>query len=160
MKTVDKDVVVIFIGAFNKFIAFNQNISLWIEFGSGKNLRYFCINKISENLGCVKSRALPMFHAITGCDTTSSFLGKGKKTAWNAWSAYPEATNAFVYFIENAVDEDITTINHFSIIERFVVIMYDREREETFVNDARLNLFTKKNRPLDNIPPTKVYYFY
>ena len=41
--------------------------------------------------------ALPPFHAFTGCDTTSSFFAKSKKSAWQALNAYPEATKAFIY---------------------------------------------------------------
>jgi len=29
--------------------------------------------------------ALPLFHALTGCDVVSAMFGIGKKTAWNAW---------------------------------------------------------------------------
>jgi len=34
--------------------------------------------------------ALPLFHAITGCDTVSHFLGRGNKTAWSAWQSIPD----------------------------------------------------------------------
>lgn len=27
----------------------------------------------------------PMFHALTGCHTVSSFLSHGKKNAWDVW---------------------------------------------------------------------------
>ena len=46
-------------------------------------------------LGVQKCHALPIFHALTGCDVMSSFSGKGKKSAWQAWSAFPEVTTAF-----------------------------------------------------------------
>ena len=32
----------------------------------------------------------------TGCDSTSSFHGKVKKSAWECWKAVPHVTNAFV----------------------------------------------------------------
>ena len=35
--------------------------------------------------------ALPLFHAITGCDTLSHFLGCGKKTAGVSWQNTPGA---------------------------------------------------------------------
>ena len=38
-----------------------------------------------------------MFYALTGCDTTSVFSGKGKKLAWQAWQAYDDATETFQY---------------------------------------------------------------
>ena len=30
------------------------------------------------------SKCLPVFHSLMGCDTTSFFVGHGKKTAWTA----------------------------------------------------------------------------
>ncbi|KAJ8375321.1 hypothetical protein SKAU_G00059010 [Synaphobranchus kaupii] len=42
-----------------------------------------------------------------------------------------------------------------SLLERFVVLMYDRTSETTEVNEARKQLFTQKSRALDNMPPTK-----
>ena len=47
-------------------------------------------------LGAKKCLALPMFHAFTGCDTVSSFSGRGKKTAWETWNVFPEVTDAFI----------------------------------------------------------------
>ena len=40
-------------------------------------------------------------------------------------------------------------------LERFVVVMYDRSSEATCVNDARLDLFARKQRAYDAIPPTQ-----
>jgi uncharacterized ParB-like nuclease family protein len=51
----------------------------------GKDLRWIPIHDIVRSLG-PRSKALPFFHAFTGCDTVSAFVGKGKKTAWQAWA--------------------------------------------------------------------------
>jgi len=40
-------------------------------------------------------------------------------------------------------------------LERFVVLMYDRSRDVTIVNEASLDLFARKQRPYDSIPPTQ-----
>ena len=54
--------------------------------------RYIPAHAIAQSLGPSvktitpsKAMALPAFHALTGCDTTSTFFGKGKKTAWSVW---------------------------------------------------------------------------
>ena len=39
------------------------------------------LGNVQKTLGCKKNRLL-FVHAITGCDTTSSLFGKGKRTAW------------------------------------------------------------------------------
>ena len=36
------------------------------------------------------------FHALTGCDTVSSFAGHGKKTAWSTCKSLPELTYALL----------------------------------------------------------------
>ena len=42
-----------------------------------------------------------------------------------------------------------------AVIERFVVLLYDRTSNLTEVNEARQELFSKKSRTPDKIPPTK-----
>ena len=42
-----------------------------------------------------------------------------------------------------------------SIIERSVVILYHRTSNLSRVNDARQDLFSKRSRTLENIPPTQ-----
>ena len=78
MRTVDTDVVIIFIGMTQKL---NIN-ELWIAFGTGTSLRYLAVREIASRLGPEKARSLPVFHAFSGCDTVSCFSRKGKKTAW------------------------------------------------------------------------------
>jgi len=73
--TVDSDVVVLAIHFFSS-LGF---LELWVCFGSGKKVRDIPIHDICAHLGPSRSLALPLFHAITGCDTTSQFLGCGKK---------------------------------------------------------------------------------
>ena len=45
--------------------------------------------------------------------------------------------------------------SYMSLIERFVVLMYDRTSDALQVNEARKRLFTTKCRALENIPSTK-----
>ena len=70
------------------------DLQLRVGFGTGNHFGYYDINSISQSLGEQTSQALP-FYAFTGCDATSQFHGKGKKSAWDSWKAYPEAMEAF-----------------------------------------------------------------
>jgi len=70
----------------------NPKAELWVAFGVGNKKRYILAHKIASKMGDERSRALPMFHAFTGCDTVSSFAGIGKKTAFQVWTAAPEIT--------------------------------------------------------------------
>lgn len=89
--TVDTDVVVLAVMVAETLPADNE---VWIAFGTGKYLRYLAAHQIALCLGSAKSLALPVFHALTGCDTVSAFVGHGKKTAWATWNSFPEFTDA------------------------------------------------------------------
>ena len=39
-------------------------------------------------------------------------------------------------------------------LERFVILLYDRTSSETSVDEARKDMYCRKNRQIDNIPPT------
>ena len=93
--TVDTDVIVILTGVFFELTASKPLADIWVAFGTGKIFRLYSINAICTYLGKERTQALPIFHALTGCDTTSAFRGKGKKSAWQAWQAYDEVTETF-----------------------------------------------------------------
>ena len=148
LRSVDTDVVVIAVSTFQD-LGLSE---LWIAFGVGKHFRYIAAHEIASTLGQQKSRALPAFHAFTGCDQTSSFKHIGKKTTWDAWSVYDEVTEVFRCLSSASSIEALT--NAFPILERYTVIMYDRTSTCTSVNTARKDLFSRKGREIDIIPPT------
>ena len=86
---------------------------------------------------------IPLFHALTGCDTVSFFCGRCKKTAWNVWDVYPELPPVLktLKSLLESVNEECT-----SLVERFVVLLYDRTSNHAQVNQAILELFAQKSR--------------
>ena len=65
-------------------------------------------------------------------------------STWNAWNVYQEVTEAFLSVLEDkltALDADSAA---FSVIERFVVVLYDKNSSSIKVNATRRELFTKK----------------
>ena len=102
-------------------------------------------------LGIKKAQALPMFHALTGCDTVSSFVGHGKKTAWSTWNVQPELTDALLQ-LSCAPNEVLEDVMH--AIERFIILLYDRTSQCTDIDKARRKMFVKKPN-VKQIPPTK-----
>ena len=54
--------------------------------GTENKFRYLAIHEIAAQLAPQKAKALPMLHAFTGCDTASFVSGRGKRTAWNAFT--------------------------------------------------------------------------
>ena len=84
------------------------------------------------------------YHAFTGCDVVSAFRGKGKKSAWQTWDVCEEASGVFSKLSQYPPvvdDEDLKTL------EKFVVMMYDRSSTDEGVDDVRLDMFARKQRP-------------
>lgn len=99
-----------------------------------------------------KSNALLLFHALSGCDQVSSFLNSGKKTAWDTWLSFDAVTEDFKLLSDKPNEDCVyeAALN----IERFVVLMYDRTSQCLGVDAARKDLFTRKGRSIENIPPS------
>ena len=109
---------------------------------------YWQALKIATELGIKKAQA-PMFHALNGCDTVSSFVGHTKKTAWTIWNVLPQLTHAMLALSHapREVREDAL-----QMVERFVILMYTTGP----VNALTLTRPTQKFfADVKRIPPTK-----
>lgn len=155
VRTIDTDVIVILVGVFHDILAKYPIADIWVAFGMGKKYRMYHINSICEHLGEERSRALPIFHAFTGCDTTSAFRGKGKKSAWQTWSIDKDITDTFLNFACHPFQQVDVESDYFKKIERFTIVLYDRTSHLTSVNECRRVLFCQMNRSMDNLPPTR-----
>ena len=92
IRSVNTDVVVLWIATFHA-LSFGE---IWIALGVKKYYRYIAVHTIAKQKkkrGGENFRALPFFHAFTGCDTTSSFSNVVKKTDWATWKAFSEITD-------------------------------------------------------------------
>ena len=85
VRSSDTDVLVLLVSFFAELRRKGLK-QLWIQYGVGLKRRYISVHRIVEALGD-KAEALPGFHAFTGCDFTSFFGGKGKRTAYAKWDA-------------------------------------------------------------------------
>ena len=95
--------------------------------------------------------ALPLFHSLTGCDIVSFVHGKGKKSVWYTQNSLLEITNTFLERLDNPESIDL----NMKMIERFVILLYDRTSSEDEVNTAGKIMFANKGREMDKIQPTK-----
>ncbi|KAJ8368254.1 hypothetical protein SKAU_G00082820 [Synaphobranchus kaupii] len=152
VRSSDSDVVVLAVATCE---ALGQRIDeLWIAFGVGRHFRYIPAHAIAQSLGPSKTMALPAFHALTGCDTTSAFFGKGKKTAWSVWQSLPELTLPLQLLSGPSPTIEMIQI-HTPVLQRFVLKLYGiSEDDNTTVDAARLSLFFHKGRDFDHMPPS------
>ena len=155
VRTVDTDVMVIHVGLFFDLITIQPSSDFWIAFSMGKNYRLYHINSICESLGEPRSRALPVFHAFSGCDMTSAFNGKGKKSVWRAWQAYDDATETFVCLAKHPFMLLDADTDNFQKLERLTVILYDKWSASFSVNETHKLLFCHESRSMEKLPPTQ-----
>ena len=122
LRTVDTDVVVISTTMALKF----DCERLWLAFATGNTFRYIdaaAIMDMAQSRGGHKCTALPAFHALTGCDVTSSFGKRGKRTDWSAWEYFKDSTPALCILADKPSIDDV--MNVLPTIERLMKIMYE-----------------------------------
>ena len=109
---------------------------------------YISVNAIVTAIGSKRSKVLPMFHSLT----VSFFCNRAKPSFFKAWEVFPEITRVLENLMKTPT---VLTESDLSIIERFIVYAYSNCCEEVTVNEARMYLFTKKIRLIENLPPTQ-----
>ena len=159
VRTVDTDVIVIVVGVFYELQRKCSDVDIWVAFGMGKHFQYHHINGICQYLSERKCKGLPFYHAFTGCDTNSQFLGKGKKSSWASWKSFPAVTDAFLHATEHPFELLNLTSPAFALLEQFTCILYDKTTSTCTVYDLRQELFSHRAKLMENIPPTQVSIF-
>ena len=96
--------------------------------------------------------ALPVFHALTGCDQTSFLANIGKKSAYDKWTNHPEVTRTLCNLGEAP---DTLALDDIKVIEAFIVNLYSSICPFIEVDKARQFIFAQTSRGFDALPPTK-----
>ena len=111
------------------------------------------MREVVNTIGPEKASGLSFFYAFTH-DATLCLLsvGKGNKSAGQTWNVCKEISTTFTKLIQCVTALDNADLQSY---EKFVVVMYDRSSADTSVNDSRRDLFARKQRPYDAIPPTQ-----
>ena len=127
----DTDIPIILLGAFQ------QNINIYIDNGTGKDRKFFHLN--SCDLDSQSLQALVGYHAFSGNDYVSSFLRKSKVTGWKVVKNDEEFLEGFAKLGTNQ------SLSEFEInfLQKFVCVLYG-EKGSVEVNKARTSIFWKK----------------
>ena len=96
IRTSDTDVVVLAVSIVSRIPA----EELWVAYGTGKHLQNIAVHTIAAALGRERAFVLPMFHALSGCDT----LPAKKKTV------------SYIFFLRRQRQED--SLGHLGCIPR------------------------------------------
>jgi hypothetical protein len=103
---------------------------------------------IPKSLNSVVCNIVPAAHAITGCDTTSSFFGIGKKSMLKALKETPDQFSDLSMISHADVDDSV------EVCRKLISRLYDpkgkSKRCHSDLNRFRVKLATCKTFPLSN----------
>ena len=118
---------------------------VWMVSGTSKQKKCYPVHTIASKLDDNLLANILGFHALTGCDTTSSFSGIGKKTCWKQYLEAPKLL------------QSIGRGLNLQEVEEFVFRLYGGciETETVDIDLKRFNLFSKARKGLELLPPTK-----
>ena len=122
VRNVDRDVVISLIVYCRLAKKFDCVVFACLT--SSASNRFYNTNKIAEELGERKCRALPFFYALTGCDIVSSFFNQGKCKFWDQWTESREEEPLTTVFMELSDKANALTEEQISVIEQFTGFVY------------------------------------
>ena len=120
--------------------------AIWMFSGTAKRKCHIPLHLIE--LEEEKRASLLAFHALTGCDTTSQFVGVGKKSAWAVFMQYHG-------LLQHLGEQNDISDQVLSDAEAFVCRLYRPDTDKTSINDVRVTSFRQATKSLDSLPPTQ-----
>ena len=146
----DTDVAVVC--CYQKFYSLKNFNEIWFYTGLGKQKRFVPIHEISDKFGKEVCQILPAFHSLTGSDTTSSFSGIGKKSAFEI--LLQKRKN--LTHLKTLGDEPVINYESQCVQEaiQFVCWLYDAKYLNGNINGLRYKMFCQKNVSGEKLPPT------
>ena len=123
---------------------------LWFHTGTGRNRRFIPVHDAVEKVGADVCNMLPAVHVLTGCDSTSSLYGIGKKDAFSKLMKHKDDLDG----LKN-LGTDCTAISDetVSVCFKFIGLLYGEATSN--LNQLRYKLFTKKQLDSSKLPPTE-----
>ena len=119
--------------------------------GTGGKRRSIPLGPLYEAVGEELVKALPGFHAFSGCDQTGTIGGKSKVSCWNTKKAERSVIDAFSSLgTSDTIPDDI-----YMTLERFVCQLYIPSTQLRTIGEVRWLLFSKKQHVDEQLPPTK-----
>ena len=137
----DTDVAILCAAHFDNL----KCIELWFRTGVKDKLRFIPVHTLTQKLGLEVCKALPGFHALTGCDSTSALAGLGKKKALTSLLRNKEHQITLSKLGENAELSNSV----FKACEAFICSLYSHvKKTETNIDELRYYLFVRKAKEM------------
>ena len=124
------------------FITYFEDLQcreLWFRTGAKERLRFIPIHRLHSSLGQPLCKALPAFHALTGCYSTSALQGIGKTTALKILLK----DNGFQQRLSHLSFGAGPAVSNESLVssEAFICSLYNRGDRLTKADEVRYLLF-------------------
>ena len=154
IKTSDTDVIVLCVYFYKQM---TNTSELWVQMGNVSSVkdgrRFLPIHELCSSLSEITCRVLPATHALSGCDTTSSFFGIGKKSVYKILK---DAAPDF-HDLDNLGDPDKDVA--ISCSSGFVARLYDQKKSFVSshhnINKLRVKLATSRDASLVRLPTSE-----
>ena len=124
---------------------------VWFKTGVKDKSRFIPTHEISRSIGTALSEALPAFHTLTGCDSTSSLAKIGKAKAWKFLKINAEE---FCELLELGNSEHVST-ETLENVRLFLCMLYDTKTETSDINYLCYHLSCRKQAKNEDLPPTE-----
>ena len=126
VKSPDTDVLVLLIHYFPQM---KSTCEVWFQTGMVTSIkdcwRYIPVPELCKSLNSVVCNTLPATHAITGCDTTSSFFGIGKRSMLKALKETPDQFSDLSMIYHADVDDSV------DVCRKLISRLYDPKGVKT-----------------------------
>ncbi|CAG9768495.1 unnamed protein product [Ceutorhynchus assimilis] len=136
IKANDTDILIIMLGNMKHI---KSETHIWMQCGTGNNIRDIDITTLYSILGESVSQALPGLHAFTGCDYNPAFFRKGKNRPFKLLLTSDEYQRAFIQLGTLMSSSERSAV--FQTLERFVCHMYSVEHERTQTTSTEVALY-------------------
>ena len=147
----DTDVAVLC--CFHFYKSMEGCLELFFKTGIREKQRFIPVHDICNQLGASICNLLPVFHCITGCDSTSSFSGIGKKNAFKVLLDHKEELMS----LSDIGDSSVLDVDSEAVIDaiKFVSWLYCPKSDPTCaINELRYRMFCQKKASGEKLPPT------
>ena len=122
----DTDVIILLAANLAPLIHNDTKKKVFFQMVSTSSQKIFDVVAMIRGLGVDVSRGLPWFHAFTGCDIVSSFIGKGKITIWDSWMTSKDKNQLTALFVKLSAAPAEITDTDFCLIQQFVKYFYNK----------------------------------
>ena len=130
---------------FLLLLKFAQDIQQRVLFdtGVGNKRRMIDVHRVIAEAGKDICSALPALHAFSGCDTTSSFVRKGKLLPLKTLKDHPDFLATFLS-LGSSPDVSDTL---YQTLEHFTCLLYRKKSTSSDINKLRTEQFLERFKP-------------